>query len=92
MEILKTKNGMHIHEGKMGITRDNYHMKSEYCAFFVNCIGGYLGAFLFQIRSSKGLRNLLYLIHHFLILNGSSKFPASLGTWLVFPYPLGVFL
>ena len=40
-------------------------------------IGGYFGAFLFQIGSSKGLTNLLYLIHHLLILNGLSIFTES---------------
>ena len=83
---------MHIHEGKMSSAQGNYCMKSEYCTFFINCIGGCFGAFLFQIRSSKGLRNLSYLICHFLILNGLSEFPASLGVWLVFAYPLGVSL
>lgn len=83
---------MHIHEGKIGSAQDNYCMKSEYCTLFINCIGGCFGAFLFQIRSSKGLINLSYLIRHFLILNGLSKIPASLGIWLGFTYVLGVSL
>lgn len=33
--------------GRMGGAQDNYHMKSEYCAFFINCIDGCFEAFLF---------------------------------------------
>lgn len=70
----------------MDSPQDKYYMKAESYTFFRNDIGGYFGTSLFQIRSSKGLRNVSYLICYFMILNVS----ASLGVWLIFPYPLDV--
>lgn len=76
----------------MDSPEDKYYMYAESYTFFRNDIGGYFGTSLFQIRSSKGLRNLSYLICYFMLLNVSSKFLASLGVWLIFPYPLDVSL